>query len=74
MFTRALYIFTIGVLMIACGQQQQESQTAARCLEEAETAFANDSIRLGEALLRKTIRLAEASTSQGGCVMLSFSS
>ena len=61
MFTRALYIFTIGVLMIACGQQQQESQTAARCLEEAETAFANDSIRLGEALLRKTIRLAEAS-------------
>jgi tetratricopeptide (TPR) repeat protein len=47
--------------MIACGQQQQESQTAARCLEEAETAFANDSIRLGEALLRKTIRLAEAS-------------
>ena len=47
--------------MIACSQQQQESQTAARCLEEAETALANDSIRQGETLLRKTIQLAEAS-------------
>ena len=53
----------IGVLMVACSQQQQksDSQTAARCLEEAETALANDSIRQGETLLRKTIQLAEAS-------------
>ncbi|MBR4899074.1 MAG: hypothetical protein IKZ48_09840 [Prevotella sp.] len=48
---------------MACNQQQQEadSQTAARCLEEAEAALANDSIRLGETLLRKTIRMAEES-------------
>ncbi len=53
----------IGVLMAACSQQQQgaDSQTAARCLEEAQAAFANDSIRQGETLLRKTIQLAEAS-------------
>ena len=53
----------IVVLMAACSQQQQgaDSQTAARCLEEAQTAFANDSIRQGETLLRKTIQLAEAS-------------
>ena len=51
----------IGILMVACGQQQQKSQTAERCLGEAEAALANDSIRLGETLLRKTIRLAEAS-------------
>ena len=53
----------IGVLMVACSQQQQgaDSQTAARCLEEAENALANDSIRQGETLLRKTIHLAEAS-------------
>ena len=52
----------IGILMIACSQQQgAESQTAAQCLEEAEEAFANDSIRQGETLLRKTIQLAEAS-------------
>ena len=53
----------IGVLMVACSQQQQgaDSQTAARCLEEAENALANDSIRQGETLLRKTIQLAEAS-------------
>ena len=63
MFTRSLYIFIIGVLMVACSQPQQEadSQTAARCLEEAQAAFANDSIRQGETLLRKTIQLAEAS-------------
>ena len=63
MFTRALYISIIGVLMIACSHQQQpsDSQTAARCLEEAEAALANDSIRQGETLLRKTIRLAENS-------------
>ena len=53
----------IGVLMAACSQQQQgaDSQTATRCLEEAQAAFANDSIRQGETLLRKTIQLAEAS-------------
>ena len=63
MFTRALYIFIIGVLMVACSHQQQpsDSQTAARCLEEAEAALANDSIRQGETLLRQTIRLAEKS-------------
>ena len=59
--TRSLYIFILGVLMVACSQQQQESQTAARCLEEAEAALANDSIRQGETLLRKTIQLSEAS-------------
>ena len=55
MFTRTLYIFIIGILLISCGQPQQgaDTQTAARCLEEAETALANDSIRLGETLLRK---------------------
>ena len=49
--------------MVACDQQQKgpDTQTAAHCLEEAEAALANDSIRLGETLLRKTIRLAEAS-------------
>jgi len=49
--------------MVACSQQQKgpDTQTAANCLEEAEAALANDSIRLGETLLRKTIRLAEAS-------------
>jgi hypothetical protein len=48
---------------MACGQPQQESnkQTAAHCLEEAEAALANDSIRLGETLLRKAIHLAETS-------------
>ena len=49
--------------MVACSQQQPqaEPQTAARCLEDAEAALANDSIRQGETLLRKTIQLAEAS-------------
>jgi tetratricopeptide (TPR) repeat protein len=53
----------IIMLMVACNQQQSDSdsQTAARCLEEAETALANDSIHQGETLLRKTIQLAEAS-------------
>ncbi len=56
-------MFILGVLMVACSQQQQgaDSQTAARCLEEAEAALANDSIRQGETMLRKTIQLAEAS-------------
>ena len=62
MFTRALHILMIGILMIACSQQQtSDSQTAARCLEEAEAAFSNDSIRLGETLLRKAIHLAKES-------------
>ena len=52
----------VSILMVACSQQQEaDSQTAAQCLEEAEEAFANDSIRQGETLLRKTIQLAEAS-------------
>ena len=63
MFMRTLYIFITCVLLIACSQHSQESdtQTAVRLLEEAETAFTNDSIRLGETLLRKAIRLAEES-------------
>ena len=62
MFTRLLYIFIIGILMVACNQQQEsDSLTAASCLEEAEDALANDSIRQGETLLRKAIRLSEAS-------------
>ena len=47
--------------MVACNQQQSDLQTAARCLEEAEAALANDSISQGETLLRKTIQLAEKS-------------
>jgi Tfp pilus assembly protein PilN len=60
---RSWYIFIISILLIACSQSQQgpHSQTAAGCLEKAETALANDSIRLGETLLRKTIQLAETS-------------
>ena len=46
---------------MACSQQDPNSQTAASCLAEAEAALANDSIRQGETLLRKTIHLAEAS-------------
>ena len=63
MQTRALYIFIIGVLLVAysCKQQDQQPQTVKACLEAAEAALADDSIRLGETLLRKTIRLAEAS-------------
>ena len=69
MFTRSLYIFIIGVLMVACSQQQQvsDSQTAACCLEEAEAALANDSIQQGETLLRKTIQFAEASEDWHTC-------
>ena len=61
MHKKSLYIFIIGVLLMACSQQDSNSQTAASCLEEAEAALANDSTRLGETLLRKTIQLAEAS-------------
>ena len=60
---RTLYIFIIGALLMACNhpQQVENSQTAARCLEEAEAALTNDSIRQGETLLRKAIHLAEVS-------------
>ena len=63
MYLRTLYILIMGVLLMACSQRQQEldSQAAAHCLEEAEAALANDSIRLGETLLRKAIRLSEES-------------
>ena len=63
MFTRTLYILIISILLVACSKPQQEAnlQTSAHCLEEAEAALANDSIRLGETLLRKTIHLAEKS-------------
>ena len=63
MYKRTWLIFIIGVLLMACSQSQQSpnSQTATRCLEEAEAAFTNDSICLGETLLRKAISLAEAS-------------
>ena len=63
MFMRTVYIFIIGALLGACSQSRQEAdtQTATGCLEEAESALANDSIRQGETLLRKTIQLSEAS-------------
>ena len=51
----------ITVLLTACGRQQTDTPTAASCLEEAEAALANDSIRQGETLLRKAIQLSEAS-------------
>ena len=59
---RTIYLFIIGILLMACEQPQQESDTqaAAHCLEAAEVALANDSIRQGETLLRKAIHLAEA--------------
>ena len=62
MYTKTWYILIIYVLLMACNQQQDtNSQIAAGCLEEAEAALDNDSIRLGETLLRKTIHMAEAS-------------
>ena len=63
MHTRTLYTFIIGVLLTACSQQSRgpASQTAARCLEEAEAAFAVDSVYSGETLLRKSIHLSEDS-------------
>ena len=62
MFRRSLYIL-IGVLMTACSQESEDrsQETGVRILEEAEAALANDSIRLGETLLRKAIQLSEAS-------------
>ena len=63
MYTRTLYIFIISVLLAACSRQQDGATmlTAAGCLQEAETALANDSIQRGETLLRQTIRVAEES-------------
>ena len=60
---RNWYILMIGILLVAysCKQQEQHLQTAKACLEEAEAAFDDDSIRLGETLLRKAIRLSEES-------------
>ena len=48
-----------GVRRQESGDRSQE--TGVRILEEAEAALANDSIRLGETLLRKAIQLSEAS-------------
>jgi len=63
MHTKTLYIFIIGVLLFAnsCQQPGQQPLSAKACLEQAEAALADDSIRQGETLLRETIRLAEAS-------------
>ena len=63
MRSRAIYFFFIGLLLMACSQSGQgpEPQTAARLLEEAEVALESDSIRLGETLLRRAIRLSEQS-------------
>ena len=61
MFTRTLYIFIIGMLMVACSKQPRQSDalTAARCLEQAEAALANDSALQGETLLRRAIQSSE---------------
>ena len=61
MVTKLPYILIIVILTAACSQQESEPRTAARCLEEAEAALANDSIRQGETLLRKAIQMSEAS-------------
>ena len=57
------YIFIIGILLVAysCRQQNQQPLTTKACLEEAEAALDNDSIRLGETMLWKTIHLSEES-------------
>ena len=69
MFTRTLHIFILGVLLVvySCKQQDQHPQTAKACLEEAEAALANDSIRQGETMLRNTIHLAEDSKDWHTC-------
>ncbi|MBR1394668.1 MAG: hypothetical protein IJ559_03300 [Prevotella sp.] len=61
--TKVCYIFIITIMTVAssCRQQAQHALTAEACLEAAEAALANDSIRQGETLLRKTIRLASES-------------
>ena len=58
---RIVIILIIGFLLVACkgDQQGQYTQTAKTCLEEAERALQSDSIRLGETLLRRAIRLSE---------------
>ena len=63
MFMRIVYIFVTVVLLLAYGCEQQDLHplTAKACLEEAEAALDKDSILLGETLLRKTIKLSEAS-------------
>ena len=63
MFTRTIYIFIIGMLMVACSKQPRQSDalTAARCLEQAEAALANDSALQGETLLRWAIQSSEES-------------
>ena len=63
MRSQVLFLLLIGILMIACNQPKKEAgvQMAARLLEEAEVALGNDSIRLGEMLLQKAIRLSEES-------------
>ncbi len=63
MFTRTLYIFIIGMLMVACSKQPRQSDalTAARCLEQAEAALANDSVLQGETWLRWAIQSSEES-------------
>ena len=72
---KALHIFIIGLLLAACSQptanvpdgspsgnpQKPKADSPAACLKEAEAALANDSIYLGESLLRKAIHLAEES-------------
>ena len=61
MFTRTLYIFIIGMLMVACNKQPRQSDalTTARCLEQAEAALANDSVLQGETWLRWAIQSSE---------------
>ena len=63
MHTKVWHIFIISVLLAAysCKQQDQDPPTAKTCLEEAQAALANDSVRLGETLLRKAIHLSEES-------------
>ena len=51
------------MLMVACSKQPRQSDalTAARCLEQAEAALANDSALQGETLLRRAIQSSEES-------------
>lgn len=51
------------MLMVACNKQPRQSDalTAARCLEQAEAALANDSTLRGETLLRRAIQSSEES-------------
>ena len=59
---RTIYLFIICVALAACSRQQEQTTgTAAQRLKEAEAALANDSVRQGETLLRKCIRLSEKS-------------